>query len=147
MASQVAVRYSARPVKRTPMSRLVSAGILTFCLGCFSVGAADSLFKDPVISVTPKSLDFGSVPAKTTVTNSVLVENWGGGKLVGKVTVARPFKILSGGTYRLGAADAQVVTIAYTPSGQALDTNVLKFSGGGGAMVAVVGKSAAKKDR
>jgi hypothetical protein len=147
MASGLAVRYSARPVKRSPLLRHVIAAISAFCLGCFSLGAADSLFKDPVISVSPKSLDFGSVPVKTTVTNSVLVENWGGGRLVGKVTVARPFKIISGGTYRLGAADAQVVMIAYTPSGQALDTNVLKFTGGGGTVVPVVGKSAAKKDR
>lgn len=147
MAYRSFIRYSVRPVKRSLMLRAVSAGIFAFCVGCFSLGAADSLFKDPIISVTPKSLDFGSVPSKTTVTNSILVENWGGGKLVGKVTVARPFKIISGGTYRLGASDAQVVTIAYTPSGEALDTNVLKFTGGNGVLVPVVGKSAAKKNR
>jgi len=147
MAYQAVLRYSARPVKRSLMLRAVWAGIFAFWVGCFSLGAADSLFKDPIISVTPKSLNFGSVPAKTTVTNSVLVENWGGGKLVGKVTATRPFKIISGGTYRLGAKDAQVVTVAYTPSGEALDTNVLKFTGGNGAVVSVVGKCAAKKGR
>jgi hypothetical protein len=147
MAYQSVLRYSARPVKRSLMLRAVSAGIFAFCVGCFSLGAADSLFKEPIISVRPKSLNFGSVPAKTTVTNSVLVENWGGGKLVGKVMVDRPFKVISGGTYRLGANDAQVVMVAYTPTGEALDTNVLKFTGGNGAVVSVVGKCAAKKGR
>ena len=123
----------------------VVAAVGLFISG-FSVGAADSLFKDPVISITPRTLDFGNVAAKTTVTNSFLVENWGGGKLVGKATVPRPFKILSGGSYRLGTADAQVVTISYTPTDAALDTNVVKFTGGGGATVRVVGK-VIKKER
>src|SRR5690348_6736660 len=108
--------------------RLSAAAAFSLAVGCLSAGAADSLFKDPIISVKPRQIDFGLVPAKTTVTNSVLIENWGGGKLVGKATVARPFKILSGGSYQLGPADAQVVTIIYTPSSRAgFDTNVVKF--------------------
>lgn len=134
-------------MKRLPKLRVFAVELLALCLGCSYVVAADSLFKEPVISVTPRTLDFGSVPVKTTVTNSVLVENWGGGKLIGKVTVAKPFKILSGGTYKLGAADAQVVTLTYTPSGRSLDTNVMKFTGGGGALIPVVGKSVEPKDR
>jgi hypothetical protein len=129
------------------MLRHLAAGVIALVLGSVAANAADSLFKTPVISVKPYALDFGSVAAKTSVTNSIVVENWGGGKLVGKVTVARPFKILSGGTYRLGASDAQIVTVTYTPSGAALDTNVLKFTGGGGALVPVVGKAIEKKDR
>jgi hypothetical protein len=108
---------------------------------------ADSLFKDPIISVSPRSIDFGSVPLKTTVTNTVLVENWGGGKLVGKVTVPKPFKIISGASYRLGPADAQIVTIIYTPGSAAFDTNVVKFTGGAGALVPVTGRKAPAPER
>lgn len=128
------------------MVRLIAAGFLGLGLGCLSANAADSLFKDPVISVTPRKIDFGTIPTKTSVTNSFLVENWGGGKLVGKATVPKPFKILSGGSYQLGPADAQVVTICYTATGATIDTNVVKFTGGGGALVPVVGK-AIKKER
>jgi hypothetical protein len=116
------------------------------CLFGLSAGAADSLFKDPIISVSPRSIDFGQVSSTDTVTNSLLVENWGGGKLVGKATVARPFKILSGASYRLRPADAQIVTITYKPTGAALDTNVVKFTGGGGAVIPVIGR-AIKKER
>ena len=74
-------------------------------VGGVSSATAGSLFKDPIISVSPRSINFGA--SKTSVTNSIMVENWGGGKLVGKATVSRPFKILSGGTYRLGPADVR----------------------------------------
>lgn len=120
--------------------------IIILGLACFSIAEADSLFKDPIISVSPRSLNFGIVPMKTSVTNTFLVQNWGGGKLVGKATVHRPFKIISGGNYRLGPADAQIVTIVYTPSGAGLDTNVVKFTGGAGALAPVTGKAAASRD-
>jgi hypothetical protein len=123
------------------MKQLISLALAA--AGVTSVWA-DSLFKDPIIAVSPRHIDFGSVPLKTSVTNSFVLENWGGGKLVGKATVAKPFKIISGATYRLGPSDAQVITIVYTPSGAPLDTNVVKFSGGAGAVAPVTGKPAIK---
>ena len=120
---------------------------LGLVVSCLSMRAADSLFKDPVISISPRLIDFGSIPMKITRTNSFLVENWGGGKLVGKATVPKPFKIISGASYRLGPADAQVVTITYTPSGAALDTNVVKFTGGNGALIPVTGSAKPAKER
>jgi len=126
------------------MTRLTAARALALVAGCLSVNAADSLFKDPIISVSPHVMNFGSVPVNTSVTNSFLVENWGGGKLVGMASVSKPFKILSGGTYRLGAADAQVVTISYTPIAAGKDTNFVQFTGGAGALVPVKGKGIAK---
>jgi len=115
------------------------------CLSSLSASAADSLFKDPVIHVSPTSIDFGQVAPKETATNSFLLENWGGGKLVGKATVSKPFKIISGGTYRLAPEDAQIVTIIYKPSSAALDTNVVKFTGGGGAAIPVTGRAIKKE--
>ena len=102
---------------------LVAATLATLASGS-SISCAGTLFTSPIIAVSPRTVDFGAVPVKTTVTNTILIENWGGGKLVGKATVAPPFKIISGGTYRLGPSDAQVITVSYTPSGALLDTNV-----------------------
>jgi hypothetical protein len=127
-------------VKRTKSDWLTSIATLAFFVGCVSWATAGSLFKDPIISVSPRTLNFGA--SKTSVTNSIVVENWGGGKLVGKATVPRPFKILSGGTYRLGPADVQIVTISYTPGEAAFDTNVVVLTGGGGTIVSVTGRSA-----
>jgi hypothetical protein len=102
------------------MKALLFAAAAAVVLDSASISSAGTLFTSPIISVSPRSIDFGAIPFKTAVTNTFLVENWGGGKLVGKATVPRPFKILSGGTYSLGPSDAQVVTIAYTPSGAGL---------------------------
>jgi hypothetical protein len=102
---------------------------------------ASSLITNPIVMVTPMTLDFGAVKGHTTVTNTLLVENAGGGKLVGKATVAAPFKIISGASYSLKEDTAQVVTIIYTPNSASADTQTVTFTGGGGAKVAVTGKA------
>lgn len=134
-------------MKGSNITRLLAAATFGLLIAGLSAAAADSLFKDPVIAVSPRAIDFGLVPPHTTVTNSILIENWGGGKLVGKATVPRPFKIVSGASYRLRAPDAQILTIIYTPSGKGLDTNVVKFTGGGGAFVPITGSSTEKKEQ
>ena len=64
----------------------------------------------------------------------------GSGKLVGTATVPAPFKILSGGDYKLKENEAQIVTVTYTPSGAAFDTETVTFTGGGGSTATVNGK-------
>ncbi len=61
---------------------------------------------------------------------------------MGTATVPAPFKIIPGGDYALGARAAQVITVTYTPSGAATDTETVKFTGGGGAEAIVTGKLA-----
>jgi hypothetical protein len=126
--------------------RIARAAICGIALSWFAAAQGDSLFTTPIISVKPRQIDFGSVPLKGTATNRFVVENWGGGKLVGKARVPKPFKILSGGNYRLSSGDAQVVTILYSPSGELVDTNVVTFTGGGGMLAPVSGKTAAKRE-
>jgi hypothetical protein len=113
----------------------------------FATARGDSLFTTPIIAVSPHQIDFGAVHLKQSVTNSFVVENWGGGKLVGKASVPEPFKILSGADYRLSPGDAQIVTISYTPKGANEDTNVVTFTGGGGAIAPVTGRPAPEKER
>ena len=126
------------------MKGLKTKGRIAACIGAAALTAplvlGGTLFTTPIIKLTPQVLDFGAVPYKSTVTNTVLLENWGGGKLIGKATVPKPFKVIGGATYRLGASDVQVVTITYTPSASGVDTNVVKFTGASGAMLPVVGK-------
>ena len=112
-------------------------------LGFHDIAEADTLFTIPVICVTPAKVDFGPVADKAVATNTFLVENMGKGTLVGTATVAAPFKILSGGSYSLRANETQIVTVIYTPSGAASDTQTVKFTGSGGATVTVTGKLAA----
>jgi len=114
------------------------AGLLT--LASFERVQAGSLITNPIVMVTPMVLDFGPVKRHTTATNTLLVENAGGGKLVGKAAVAPPFKIISGGNYNLKEDAAQLVTITYTPSNAPADTQAVTFTGGGGAKVTVTGK-------
>ena len=124
------------------LKRIIAGVAWASIVSCVSGAGAGTLFTNPCIVVWPRSIDFGAVPSKRVVTNTFLVENWGGGKVVGKATVSSPFKILSGASYRLGPADVQVVTIIYTPSGARFDTNVVKFTGASGASVPVVGRLA-----
>jgi hypothetical protein len=124
--------------------------IMTGCvlvLGVPWIAEGGTLFTNPVIFVKPSALDFGPVAGNTTATNTFLVENMGSGRLVGTATVAAPFKILSGGNYTLRKNEAQIVTVIYTPTGAASETETAKFTGGGGAEATVTGKLALPRSK
>jgi len=74
------------------------------------------------------------------MTNTFLIENAGGGKLIGKATVNPPFKVIDGGSYTLRENEAQVVTVVYVPKEPGTVTNLVKFTGGSGAQATVIGK-------
>jgi hypothetical protein len=135
------------PIERINMKRTITISICALAASWFTAAAGDSLFTMPIISVSPRQIEFGAVPLKESVTNSFVVENWGGGKLIGKASVPRPFKILSGSSYRLSPGDAQIVTISYTPSGAPVDTNVVTFTGGGGTIARVTGRLMPGKEK
>ena len=122
------------------MTRIIRALGWTLAATSLAAAAGESLFTTPLIEISPRAIDFGEVRWKKSVTNSFLVENWGGGSLVGKATVKAPFKIISGAGYQLRPGDAQIVTVVYTPSATGTDTNVVKFTGGGGTTAPVTGK-------
>jgi hypothetical protein len=123
------------------MLRTLTASLLVLCAPC--VVQASTLFTNPVIVVTPTTLDFGRVATNATATSTFLVENFGSGRLVGTVTVAAPFKILSGGNYNLKENEAQLVTVIYKPTGTAPDSQTVQFTGAGGATATVIGKPTA----
>jgi hypothetical protein len=127
----------------TRMKRLPAIAGCLLALGLPRFAQAGTMFTNPVIFVTPANLNFGLVATNATATNTFLVENMGSGRLVGTATVPAPFKILSGGKYTLGANEAQILTITYTPSGTASDTQTVKFTGGGETKATVTGKPGA----
>ena len=95
---------------------------------------------NPVISISPLTLNFGSVPATISVSNNFTVKNIGGGTLTGYSSVPAPFSIVSGGTYSLGNNQSQTVVVSYSPSGAATDSQTVLFTGGGGTNASVVGQ-------
>jgi hypothetical protein len=124
------------------MKQLLRGLAITLVLVSLARAQAASLITNPVVMVTPIVLDFGSVKSNTTATNTLMVENAGGGKLVGKATVAPPFRIISGANYSLKEDTAQLVTVIYTPTTSGTDTLTITFTGGGGAKATVTGKLA-----
>ena len=96
---------------------------------------------DPVIQVTPNSLNFGYVPVGLTKDLTLTVKNTGVGTLTGTASTTVPFRIVSGGSYSLGANQQQTVTIRYQPTSTGAHTGTIVFTGGGGATIPVTGKT------
>jgi hypothetical protein len=97
----------------------------------------------PVIAVSPTSQDFGSVNIGSSVDKSFIVKNDGAGTLSGSATVSAPFSIPAGGTYNLGAAQSQAVTIRFTPSIAGSANGTVTLTGGDGAIISVSGSGVA----
>jgi hypothetical protein len=95
----------------------------------------------PVISVTPSTLDFGSVEVGSTADRTFTVKNNGSGTLSGSASVSAPFSIVSGGSYSLGSGASQTVTVRYSPTAVGSHSRTVSFTGGGGASRAVSGSA------
>jgi hypothetical protein len=110
-------------------------------IGAYEYGAANT---NPVIAVSPLSLNLPGVTTNSTVTTNFAVRNTGGGILAGTASVPTAYtnflKIVSGVTYSLGAGQSQVVTILYTPTGASTDSGRIDCGGGGGYQLNVTGQ-------
>ena len=96
---------------------------------------------NPVISVTPDSLDFGGQDLGSSTDLSFTVKNTGDGTLSGAATVPAPFSIVSGGTYNLGQSESQQVVVRYHPTAAGSHSAAVTFTGGAGATRPVSGFS------
>ena len=119
--------------------RAIAGGLLLLGAG---PALAGGLFTNGVICLAPPNLDFGSVLAGETATNTLVLENLGRAKLEGQILVPAPFKVLGSTNYTLRAREAQVITITYTPTGAEVDTETVKVTGAEGAEAIVTGKLA-----
>jgi len=104
----------------------------------FCLVQAGTLLTSPITFVQPSTINFGTVERKAFATNSFVVENVGGGTLVGKAEVAPPFKVISGASYKLKHSQIQVVTVVYTPDTAGTNLETIKFTGGGKDTTAIV---------
>jgi hypothetical protein len=102
--------------------------------------AASSPNTNPVIMVSPGSLNFGAVAIGSTNDLRVTVQNAGGGTLAGTATVAEPFFIVSG-AYSLGANQSQTVVVRYIPKAEGNHSQAVTFTGGGSATLSVQGQA------
>jgi hypothetical protein len=86
----------------------------------------------PIMEVTPGSQSYGTVMNGTSVTNSLTVENVGGGTLSGTASVAAPFSILSGGSYSLGNNQSQAISVVFNPATAGSYSQDLTFTANAG---------------
>src|SRR5882724_7018468 len=94
----------------------------------------------PSLSVTPDSLNFGTVSVGSTADRNFVVQNTGGGTLTGTVSAAPPFRILSGGSFSLTVGATQMVTVRFNPTTSGVfSANVSFTSNGGNLQRAVTG--------
>ncbi len=73
----------------------------------------------PSCTVTPASIDFGTVTVGASLDTTFTIRNDGEGTLTGSVSEScADFAVIAGGgAFALGANDSVVVTVRYTPSG------------------------------
>jgi hypothetical protein len=129
-------------VRFMPAAAQHYSGIVSFSGGggvgavVTGVGTTDPL---PVLSVSPASRDFGSVPVGSTADLNFTVQNTGGGTLAGSVSVPAPFSIVSGSPYSLTAGQSINVFVRFAPTSAQSSTAIVSFSGAGGATTTVSG--------
>ena len=116
----------------------------TWTRGAYEFATANT---NPVIAVSPSSLNFGSIPTNTASQLSFTVRNSNAGILAGTASVAAPFSIVSGGSYSLAANQSQSVTVSYNPTATGTNSQVVTFSGGGGASATVIGVATVNSSR
>jgi len=96
----------------------------------------------PSLSVTPASLNFGTIGVGNTADRTFVVQNTGGGTLIGTVSAAPPFSILSGGSFSLTVGATQMVMVRFSPTNSGVfSANVSFTSNGGDLLRAVTGTS------
>ncbi len=97
----------------------------------------------PVLSVTPLSQDFGTVPVGSTADRTLTAQNTGGGILTGSASVSAPFSIVSNATFHRGPNSTVAVVVRFTPTTPGVfSTNVTFTSNGGNVTVPITAVAA-----
>ena len=94
---------------------------------------------ESAIVISPRALDFGSVPVGNIRELAFTVRNLGAGVLIGAATVSAPFRI-QGSAYTLKDPQAQVITVQYAPKSIGMHMAVVHLTDG--ATVTVMGSAA-----
>ena len=98
-----------------------------------------STTNDPIIAVTPDSLDFGNVTLGNSADKTFNVQNIGGGTLSGSASALDPFGVVSGGSFSLSGGQTQNVTVRFSPTSAVQSFGNVLFTGGNDASKTVAG--------
>src|SRR5262249_14739684 len=86
----------------------------------------------PVLSVSPASLNFGSLIIGQSNTLTFQVVNSGAQNLNGTATTVAPFTILGGSPINLAPGQTGLVSVAFAPASAAIFNNSVVFTSNGG---------------
>jgi len=107
---------------------LSPGGTITFTLNFSSARP-----QNPVLEVTPNSLNFGDVRAgQCSGSQSFTVRNIGAGTLSGTASTSAPFLIVSGGSFSLRAGESASVVVRFCPTGVGQANGRVNFASNGG---------------
>src|SRR5438309_1801545 len=87
----------------------------------------------PALSVTPRSIDFGTVVNGTSADQSFTIMNPGESTLSGTVTTSPPFSVVSGGSFTLAAGGTQSIVVRFSPNAVGSFGATVNFAWSGGA--------------
>jgi hypothetical protein len=91
---------------------------------------------NPVINITPPSLDFGSPAVGSSNTLTLTVQNIGGGTLAGNASIpTSTFGMIGTRAYSLTAGQRQTITVSFTPTQSGITNQTVTFTGGATATV------------
>jgi subtilisin family serine protease len=102
-----------------------------------------SVSPDPVLSVIPGSLSFGSVSVGSVKDLTVTVKNVGNGTLSGTASAGGAYSVVGGGSYSLASNQQQVITVRFAPPSSGAANGTLTLTGGGGGAVTLSGTGVA----
>lgn len=129
-------------VRFTPTLAQTYNGSITFSGGggtTVQVMGNGAVQPQPILSLSPASLAFGSVAVGSSVDLNFTVQNTGGGTLSGSASVPAPFSIVSGSPYSLTAGQSIFVWVRFAPTSAQDSTAAVSFSGASGASATVSG--------
>lgn len=94
---------------------------------------------DPVIGVSPSSINYGWAVTNTSTNLTFTVQNTGYGTLSGSAGTAPPWTIVGTASYNLTAGQSQTITVAFTPTSKGAVSGTVNLTGGGNAVVSLSG--------
>jgi hypothetical protein len=105
-------------------------------------GIEGGVSTNPVVNISPTNLVFGVINVNSTIDQSLVLANVGGGTLVGAASIGSPFSIEGLSSYALTNGASQMIIVRYSPTFVGSHTGVVTFTGNAGGSVPVNGSSA-----
>ena len=96
---------------------------------------------NPAVSVNPGSLIFPSIRVSSSSTQTLTVQNIGGGTLTGTASTAAPFSIVGPASYSLGSNASTTINVRYAPTQSGVHGGTVSLTGNQSATVPLSGSA------